>query len=259
MGVIRSQIGKIVRPMLVRRDLAVVPIRSNFGGDVFADIRRLADIWHIPIDLIFDVGANDGETALKALKEFSEAKVLSFEPHPATFARLIARVGGNPRFRGVNVALGAEVNGEAELFEYGEESRINSLTPNARFSQRFDKRAQPIPVKATTLDAFCSEMSMSRIDILKIDTEGFDLVILEHGRGMLQKRCVPFIYVEFNDLRPKEGAFGGSLLPFDELLRPYGYRFIASYNDFVITEGEFFMVSNALFALPPSTARLEVA
>jgi len=42
-------------------------------------------------------------------------------------------------------------------------------------------------------------------------------------------------------------------LPFDVLLRPYGYRFVASYNDYIGTSGEMFSVSNALFALPGVT------
>jgi hypothetical protein len=34
------------------------------------------------------------------------------------------------------------------------------------------------------------------------------------------------------------------------LIRPHGYRFIATYNDFVVPDAELFLVSNALYALP---------
>jgi hypothetical protein len=68
---------------------------------------------------------------------------------------------------------------------------------------------------------------------------------------MLQKHAIKFICFEFNDLQSKEGTFGGALMPIDALLRPHGYRFVASYNDYIVTHGEMFSVSNALFALPP--------
>ena len=36
-----------------------------------------------------------------------------------------------------------------------------------------------------------------------------------------------------------------------EILAPFGFKFVASYNDYIVPEDGFFMVSNALFALPP--------
>jgi FkbM family methyltransferase len=249
MGFIRSYAGKSAKRILASQGIAVVRPMMKFGFDPFTDIRRLAGVWNYPVKTIFDVGANDGDTALKALKEFPEAQVTSFEPHPSTYAQLIAKIGGNPRFQGINVALGAQT-GEVEMFEY-DDSKVNSLTPNAEFAKRFGKKGRCIRVASTTLDTFCSEKSIESIDLLKIDTEGFDLIVLEGCRPMLQRRAIKFIFVEFNDLQPREGIFGGSLMPFDTLLRPYGYRFIASYNDYIGTEGEMFLLANALFALPP--------
>jgi FkbM family methyltransferase len=251
MGFVRSQVGRAVKWILARQGFAVVRPMMKFGFDPFTDIRRLAGIWRYPIKLIFDVGANDGDTAVEALKTFPEARVVSFEPHPTTFAKLNARITGDPRHRSVNVALGAEA-GEAEMFEY-DLSKVNSLTPNAQYAKRFGKEGHSIRVTTTTMDRFCAENGIESVDVLKIDTEGFDLMVLEGCRSMMERGAVKFIYVEFNDLQPKEGAFGGALMPFDLLLRPYGYRFVAAYNDYIETGGEMFSVSNALFALPGST------
>lgn len=249
MGFVRPRIVRSIKRILKRQGLVLVRPMSTFGFDAFADVKHLACIWNHPISMIFDVGANDGDTALTALKEFPEAQVISFEPHPSTFAKLVQRIGSRARFRAINLALGSDA-GEVEMFEY-DESKVNSLTPNAHFAKRFGLEARSIWVKLTKLDTFCSENSIARIDLLKIDTEGFDLIVLEGCRSMLEKRAIKFIYVEFNDLQPKEGAFGGALMPFDVLLRPYGYRFVASYNDYIGAEGEMFSVSNALFALTP--------
>ena len=101
------------------------------------------------------------------------------------------------------------------------------------------------------LDAYCAENKIKRVDVLKIDAEGFDFTVLQRSSVMLQKHAIKFIYFEFNDLQPKEGTFGGALMPIDALLRSHGYRFVASYNNHIATDGEMFSVSNALFALPP--------
>ncbi len=225
----------------------------KFGLDPWVDIGKLARAWSRPIKTFFDVGANDGETAIAALRQFPEANVTSFEPHPVTFAELLAAVGDQQRFTAVNAALGADI-GEVVMFEYEGMSKINSLTSDAPFAVRFDRKGRRTSVKCTTLDAYCAENGVEWIDVLKIDTEGFDHAVLQGSAGMLQRRAIGFITVEFNDLQPKEGTTGGALVPIDQLLRPHGYRFVAAYNDYITTAGEMFAVSNALFALPQSAS-----
>ena len=61
------------------------------------------------------------------------------------------------------------------------------------------------------MDTFCSENTIDRVDLLKIDTEGFDLIVLQGGISMFKRRAIKFIYVEYNDLQPKEGVVGGAL------------------------------------------------
>ena len=91
----------------------------------------------------------------------------------------------------------------------------------------------------------------TNIDVIKIDTEGFDYEVVEEASQLIAKGRVRYIYVEFNDIMPKEGVFGGALEPIAKLIDAYGYRFVASYNDYVVAEREPFGVSNALVVLPP--------
>src|SRR5262245_32345562 len=69
-----------------------VAVLTPVGRDMFFDIKRLARAWDHQIKCVFDVGANDGTSARAALAAFPEAGILSFEPHPVTFARLRERV-----------------------------------------------------------------------------------------------------------------------------------------------------------------------
>lgn len=222
---------------------------TTFGYDPFLDIQRLSAAWGISVTRFFDVGANDGGTARLASSYFPRAHVFAFEPHPETFANLVRRMGGQPRFAAYNMALGSEI-GEATLFEYGS-STINSLVPNAPYAVRFSEVAKNLSVQCTTVDAFCTENNIDTVDVLKVDTEGFDIQVLKGAANLMNTRAIRFIYFEFNEISIRGGVFGGALTPMAELIAPYGYRFVATYNDYIVTEGEMFGVSNALFALPP--------
>ena len=152
MGFFRSQVVRSIKRVLARQGLVLVST-SRFGSYPFADVKRLAAVWNYPVTTIFDVGANEGESTLEALNSFPKARVLSFEPHPPTFATLVAKAGGNPRFQGFNLALGTDI-GEVEMIEY-DDSTTNSLTPNNPFSTRWNTRGRSIRVQETTLDTFC--------------------------------------------------------------------------------------------------------
>ena len=211
----------------------------------FVDVKRLADLLGLPLACVFDVGANDGDTAVKAFADFPELPVTSFEPHPETYARLRERIGAKNGFTAVHAALGAEA-GTVDLIEYGDD-KTNSLTPNAQFAARFGQERGRVKVECLTLDDYCARVGVEQIGLLKIDTEGFDLEVLKGAQQLLGRRAISFVYVEFNELQPREGVHGGALLPIDTFLRPFGYQFFSSYLDYARTDGGLFTVANALF------------
>jgi FkbM family methyltransferase len=245
---IRALAGKAIRTLLDHGGYVLLKPSVKFGIDPFVDINRLGSAWRLSFDVFFDVGANDGDTVVSALKHFPRARIFSFEPHPSTFSVLTRRVGANAQFSGFNLALGSET-GSRELIEY-DETRLNSLIPDAQYAVRFGREIGRTTVECTTLDNFCRNNAIELIDVLKIDTEGSDLSVLQGGLAMLKKGAIRFIYVEFNDLRPKVWE-SGALMPIDDLLRPWGYRFVSTYLDSIILEGGLLTISNALFALPP--------
>jgi FkbM family methyltransferase len=224
--------------------------RAHFGYDVFSDIQHLNRIWKMSVKCFFDIGANDGATSALALTYFPGTHIFAFEPHPLIFERLKQKMQGRPSFNAFNLALGSEI-GEAILMDY-DSSTIGSLVRNARYAVRFERKVtKEIRVQCIILDQFCLEKKIDNIDVLKIDTEGFDYEVLKGANKLLSAGKIRFIYCEFNDIMPRKGAFGGALEPIAKLIDAYGYRFVASYNDYIAADGEMFGVSNALFVLPP--------
>jgi FkbM family methyltransferase len=226
--------------------------RDRYGYDPYLDIERLAKILNNPVSIVFDVGANDGGTISAVRKIFPASRIISFEPHPVTFARLTERTKGWRDIELVQVALGEE-HGKTSMFEY-DLSVLNSLVPNAEFTTRYGMDSKTIEVNCTTLDRFCTDRGINSIDLLKIDTEGYDAHVLRGATSMLRRGAVKFVYFEYYDVQQRPGVSGGALLEMDEVLRPHGFRYIASYNDFVRTDGELFQCSNALYALPQTEA-----
>ena len=249
---LRSFVVRPIKWALRQTGRVVVNQNITYGVDAFADMERLAKAWHYPIEMFFDVGANDGDTTVRARRDFGSCQVIAFEPHPKTFGHLKERTKKIPNVELLNLALGSEV-GAKTMFEYGDNSKINSLISNAQYTTRFrhNQASGKVAVNCTTIDRFCAERCIKRIDVLKVDTEGFDLEVLKGAISMLAQQAIKFIYFEFNDIKSRSGTSGGAIIPIDQLIRPHGYRFIATYNDYVIPEGELFLVSNALYAVPP--------
>lgn len=219
-----------------------------FGRVVWVDIARLSERWGLPINRVFDVGANIGQTSLAVLANFPNAVVYSFEPHPDTFKKLAECLEGR-RAQAFNVALG-DKPGEAQLFTYGYDV-LNSLSPTATFAVRFGTTGKPIPIQVSTVDEFCSSHDIDTIDVLKVDTEGCDLDVLKGAADKLKSHKINFVYTEFNDIFERAGRTGGALAPICAFLEPFGFRFITAYTEHVVTDGEFFAVYNALFAASP--------
>ena len=249
---IRSFVVRQVKQALHRSGRMIVN-RDIYGLDAFVDIKRLSQAWQYPIEVFFDVGANDGETTIRARHDFVKCRIIAFEPHPTTFGQLRENVEKIPKVEIHNLAFSSEI-GEKTMFEF-DHSKLNSLLPNAQSVVFHDKHAGgQIRVDCTTIDKFCSDFSIKKIDVLKIDTEGFELEVVKGAISMLAQKVIKFIYFEINDIAPRSAASGGALAPIDQLIRAHGYRFIATYTDFVIPQGELFLCSNALYALPPPTA-----
>jgi FkbM family methyltransferase len=222
---------------------------TRFGHDVWLDMARLSEQRGFPINCVFDVGANVGQTSLMVLRHFPNAEVYSFEPHPDAFEKLAdALKDEDGRGQVFNIAL-SDKSGKAELFTYYADGLLNSLTPTATFAVRFGETAtKSISVQVSTVDEFCSSHSIDTIDVLKVDTEGCELDVLKGAVEKFKSRKIKIVYAEFNDVVERPGRTGGALAPISTFLDPFGFRFVTSYTDYVIADkGEFFGVHNALF------------
>lgn len=149
---------------------------------------------------IFDVGANIGQTVTKFSQNFPQAKIFAFEPAKTTFEKLKRNTKNLPNVDCFQIALGFEP-GKSKIYLHSN-SQLNSLIVDSQNST-VDLPFEEVEVK--TVKQFCKENNIQKVDILKTDTEGYDLSVIRGAEYLLQKGKVLFVLSEVGfDLTDKK-------------------------------------------------------
>ena len=154
-------------------------------------------------DLFFciDIGANVGKYTKLLLTE-TKSKIISFEPLPLAFKDLQKIEQDNPeRLKVYNYAIG-EKDETLELNYSNEKSEKASFLENLNELSFYDfKNNQKIKTKVYCLDTFFlnnPNLLSKNIDLVKIDTEGFEFEVLKGAKKMLEQNPPKYIQIEFN-------------------------------------------------------------
>jgi FkbM family methyltransferase len=203
--------------------------RLNPSDFVHADVFWLGrkdyyDVYHLqkllqPGYVFFDVGANFGYYSLVLASRLNKQCVIhAFEPNPPTLARLRHHVAINGLQDAVHVhdlALSDQVGTAALATKEGNSGGTHVVAADATSTL----------VQLTTLDAFCDEQRLTRLDAVKIDVEGFEERVLLGGRRTLSRwRPVLLLELEPARLHDKETSVERVV----RLLQELGYSLFAS-------------------------------
>ena len=189
------------------------------GVDFLYDLRQFLPA--VALDTIFDVGANEGQSTASYLEHFPQARIFSFEPASATFRQLKERFSNLSNVHCMQCALGA-ASGRA-LLQLSENSKLNKVVAA---SSGAPERSEEITIR--TVDDVCGEHRIARINLLKIDTEGLDLEVLQGAGHMLGSMSVDFIRVEAS-MNPNN-RLHVPLESFKQYLEAKGYLLLRSTN-----------------------------
>lgn len=131
--------------------------------------------------VVVDVGAYTGNWAKAVCGSFPKAKVYSVEADPKIFKSLVANTDGF-NIIPIHAAI-TESDGEVEFYSasLGKSrlSQSNSLFKEYIGGKSWAKKVVVQQVKSRTLTSLCSEMSIGRIDLLKINCEGCEYKLFE--------------------------------------------------------------------------------
>lgn len=196
------------------------------GYDLLRDLKQVIQK---PNPLCFDVGANRGQTIQMLQQGFQQPVIHAFEPATTTYQELANKSFG-ARVHLHQIAFG-EQPGMAEFRNY-QHSELNSFLPMNRdktenlFAE--EEQVQIESVQVDTIDQFCRKQGIAFIDLLKIDTQGFELPVLRGAEAMLRNRQVGAVLLELNFSVLYEGQ--SDYLELLALLRAHGLRLIDFYE-----------------------------
>jgi FkbM family methyltransferase len=196
---------------LARLLLGTKPVRFDIGGGTY--IEGSLDDWMIvwtfmrrheadapfqrslelarPGNVVFDVGANVGVWSLLAAKR--GARVHAFEPVPA----LVERLRRHAQLNGLDIvinacAIGAQ-NGAMPFFEVRQgNSGASSFVRRGGSDIR-------IEVPVMTLDTYIERGQTDRVDLMKVDVEGAEILVFRGARDLLSSERAPIVFFELDE------------------------------------------------------------
>lgn len=197
-----ERLGGSLRPLVppgsrAHRALAPVARRLGVGGGQGSDPRSrvIAEFaTAFPAAFFVQVGSNDG-LKLDPLRPHILARPWSgimIEPLPYVFEQLAAQYSGHPRIILENVAV-ADHDGTAELFYIPESAdetlpnwydalgtfRKDVLLKHTEFIPDISDRIASVEVPCLTFETICSRNAVETIDLVQIDTEGYDYEVIK--------------------------------------------------------------------------------
>jgi FkbM family methyltransferase len=223
LGSVKRRLKKHVNKALENAmGVRLYSVRAHAREDWY-DIRKSG----CRIENVFDVGANIGQSMLKFRDAFPKANIYCFEPVRDLFQELHKTVRGDSHVQCFQVALGS-APGIGKIYLTDHSTTSSLIKPeNSRGVE---------DVQIDTIDSFCSAHATQRIDLLKVDAEGFDLEVLKGGVSLLSSARVAFVLVEvgFHPGDTRHVLFDHAR----EFLMPHGFHVYGFYDQNLEWSGE---------------------
>jgi FkbM family methyltransferase len=197
---------------------------TELGADPYYDMRALTNNRERLI--CFDVGANVGQTIGYLRNSLRRPVIHSFEPGCEAFDELARRCSGIPDVHLNNFALGSH----RTMLELNEHTHTDLSSFLELGTDGRGTVKQKITVEVRTVDDYCADRDIRQIDILKSDTQGFDLEVIKGAGNLIGQHRVQLIFLEITFSEMYKG-----LPRLDEI-----YRFLTDRGFALVTFYKFY-------------------
>lgn len=205
---------------------------ANFQSHVIK-----SDLLKIPNDaVVFDVGANIGSMSLQYAKIAGAGHVYAFEPTRYAFDKLTTNLSLNPslaeRITAVQVFISDQNTDHARMQAYSS-WKINASAGGAHplHGGTLKSGSENDAIPAVTLDGFCIEQDIKRLDYIKIDTDGHELKVLKGAaHTILQFQPVIIFEAGLYIFQEQNVSFGD----YYSLFEQHGYQLYNAKNNKVV-------------------------
>jgi len=186
--------------------------------------------------VIFDVGANRGQSIERFRKIFPNSTIHSFEPAKESFKLLSKQFCNKKNIFLNNFGLG-DKNKKITLHSYAHSGLTSFYRLNVeskitewlwkKWEKEHDKNIPDFLIDSymagiKTLDWYIQKHQIDRISLLKIDTQGFEDKVLLGGKDALRKNIIDIIEMEilFDKMYERKLSF----FEIEKILIPFGYE-----------------------------------
>jgi FkbM family methyltransferase len=176
-------------------DLRTAPsVLVNHGTYEATELRALLRIAE-QCEVVFDIGANVGWYAVNLARVVSPrgGRVYAFEPIPTTFSSLQRNIALNNLAHAITaepIALG-DAPGNADFFV----PRVTGSVAASRRQILTTEDNARIGARVETVDDVASRLNLSRLDLVKCDVEGGELMMLRGAQRTID-RFRPVLFLE---------------------------------------------------------------
>lgn len=188
--------------------------------------------------VIFDVGANRGQSITRYKKLFRNPIIHSFEPNIDEINNLKQEYINDKNLFLNNVAVG-EKKGKLEfnINAVSGHSSFRNLIPNTTWIKKRSKTlkiddknytTKKVNTEIITLDDYANEKNLKNIDILKIDTQGFEDKVLLGAQSLLKNNQIKLIELELIFSEIYENPL--NIYDVEKILIPNNYKFFGISN-----------------------------
>jgi FkbM family methyltransferase len=179
---------------------------------------HLKNKYNLKISKIAHIGAHKGQEVDEYLNIFPEVMIHLFEPQVDLFEYLTENFKNFKNISLHNYALGSS-NGVSTMFISNNEGQSSSFfEPKEHLNEhpevKFEKGINTYEIKV--LD----ELEIEDIDLLNIDTQGYEMEVLK-GSGKLLSQGIKYIILEVNKKELYEGC--PLVKDIDKFLKKYGF------------------------------------
>ena len=188
--------------------------------------------------VIFDVGANVGQSIKRYKKIFENPILHSFEPSIDAVNILKEKYKNEKDLFVINSAVGEkDENLEFNINASNTHSSFKKLIPNTTWIKKRSKTAnvdsneyttKKVSTKIITLDDYVKKNNINNIDILKIDTQGYEDKVLLGAKNLITNNKIKLIQLELIFSEIYENPL--QIYDIEKILIPNNYKLFGISN-----------------------------
>lgn len=245
---VARRFSRPLQKLLRRYGYEVVPA----GPSSLAKSRALL-LAELGVDLVIDVGANEGQYGKSLRAEGYAGRILSFEPQASAFKVLSSQARLMPDWRCARCALGSEM-GHLRLNVAGNSyssSLLDMLDAHVEAAPE-SRIVQTETVEVVRLDAALDQNDWSaRRTMLKVDVQGYEDRVLAGSTGILDRIVLLELEVSFVALYEGQKLFS----EINEWALKNGFVLIALEEGFRNPKTRRLLQADALYARTDAARR----